>query len=165
MWLSLITPHHFRRWVPLFQQLLDYPSRPLKPHRKVYFGTIHTILNLQRKYPTAGWFRLQGYLLKDYNLELGQTTLKKVMKLNRQLHLIPKFEKPITEAEPKEPPPRSREPFTYAFIDIRYLDAKPGGVQLYSCLLLEGFSRTFPPVRPKEPVRRFCRSIFFKKVS
>ena len=29
-----------------------------------------------------------------------------------------------------------------AFIDIRYLDAKPDGVQLYSCLLLEGFSRT-----------------------
>lgn len=64
------------------------------------------------------------------------------MKLNRKLHLIPKIEKPVAEAEPKEPPPRSREPFTYAFIDIRYLDAKPGGVQLYSCLLLEGFSRT-----------------------
>lgn len=128
--------------VPFFQQLLDYPRRPLKPNRKVYFGTIHTILNLQKKYPAAGWFRIQGYLLKDHNLRLGQTTLKKVMKLNRRLHLIPKFEKPITEAEPKEPPPRSREPFTYAFIDIRYLDAKPGGVQLYSCLLLEGFSRT-----------------------
>ena len=64
------------------------------------------------------------------------------MKLNRRLHLIPKIEKPIIEAEPKEPPPRSKEPFTYAFIDIRYLDAKPGGIQLYSCLLLEGFSRT-----------------------
>ncbi len=128
--------------VPLSRQLLDYPSSPLKPHRKVYFGTIHTILNLQRKYPNAGWFRLQGYLLKDHNLELGQTTLKKVMKLNRKLHLIPKFEKPVMEAEPKEPPPRSKEPFTYAFIDIRYLDAKPGGAQLYSCLLLEGFSRT-----------------------
>ncbi len=29
--------------VPLSQQLLDYTSRPLKPHRKVYFGTIHTM--------------------------------------------------------------------------------------------------------------------------
>lgn len=128
--------------VPPLQQLLDYPSRPHKPDRKVYFGTMHTILSLQRKYPTAGWFRLQGYLLKDFGIELGQTTLKKIMKLNRRLHLIPKFEKPVIETEPKEPPPRSREPFTYAFIDIRYLDAKPGGVQLYSCLLLEGFSRT-----------------------
>jgi transposase len=128
--------------VPFHQQLLDYPSSPLKPHRKVYFGSIHTILNLQKKYPTAGWFRIQGYLLKDFGIELGQTTLKKVMKLNRKLHLIPKLIKPIIEVEPKEPPPRSKEPFTYAFIDIRYLDAKPNGVQLYSCLLLEGFSRT-----------------------
>jgi transposase len=128
--------------VPPLQQLLDYSSSPLKPNRKVYFGTIHTILNLQRKYPTAGWFRIQGYLLKDYGTRLGQTTIKKIMKLNRRLHLIPKFEKLIKEPELKEPPPRSREPFTYAFIDIRYLDAKPGGEQLYSCLLLEGFSRT-----------------------
>jgi len=128
--------------VPIHQQLLDYPSSPLKPHRKVYFGKMHTILKLQQKYPTAGWFRIRGYLLKDYGIELGQTTLKKVMKLNRKLHLIPRIEKPIIEAELKEPPPRSKEPFTYAFIDIRYLDAKPGGIQLYSCLLLEGFSRT-----------------------
>jgi hypothetical protein len=27
-------------------------------------------------------------------------------------------------------------------VDIRYLDAKPAGVQLYSTLLLEGLSRT-----------------------
>jgi len=128
--------------VPIHQQLLNYSHAPLTPHRKVYFGTIHTILNLQKKYPTIGWFRLRGYLLKDHGIELGQTTLKKIMKLNRRLHLIPKIEKPIIEVEPKEPPPRSRHPFEYAFIDIRYLDAKPGGVQLYSCLLLEGFSRT-----------------------
>ena len=138
-----------RRWqeeeklkVPVHRGLLDYSHVPHHPYRKVYFGTIHTILNLQKKYPTAGWFRLRGYLLKDHDIELGQTTIKKIMKLNRQLHLVPKVIKPIIEAEPKEPPPRSREPFTYAFIDIRYLDAKPGGEQLYSCLLLEGYSRT-----------------------
>ena len=128
--------------VPVHRQLLDYSHAPHHPQRKVYFGTIHTILNLQRKYPTAGWFRLRGYLLKDHNIELGQTTIKKIMKLNRRLHLIPKVIKPSIEAEGREPPPRSREPFTYAFIDIRYLDAKPGGEQLYSCLLLEGYSRT-----------------------
>lgn len=131
-----------QRQVPLNQQLLDYSHAPLSPRRKVYFGVIHTILNLQKKYPAMGWFRLRGYLLKDSGIELGQTTLKKIMKLNRRLHLVPKFEKPIAEIETKEPPPRSKHPFEYAFIDIRYLDAKPGGVQLYSCLLLEGFSRT-----------------------
>ncbi len=128
--------------VPVNRQLLDYSNTPHHPYRKVYFGMIHTILNLQKKYPTAGWFRLRGYLLKDHDIELGQTTLKKIMKLNRRLHLVPKVIKPMIEAEPKEPPPRSKEPFTYAFIDIRYLDAKPNGEQLYSCLLLEGFSRT-----------------------
>lgn len=109
--------------VPVHQQLLDYSHAPLKPHRKVYFGTIHTILNLQKKYPSAGWSRIQGYLLKDSGIELGQTNIQKIMRLNRKLHLVPKVVKPIIEAEPKEPPPRSKEPFTYAFIDIRYLDA------------------------------------------
>lgn len=128
--------------VPPAQQLLDYSHAPIHPHRKVYFGTMHTILNLQKKYPTIGWFRLRGYLLKDHGIELGQTTIKKIMKLNRRLHLVPRIFKPEVEAEAKEPPPRSKQPFEYAFIDIRYLDAKPQGVQLYSCLLLEGFSRT-----------------------
>lgn len=140
-WLRRDKEEELRR-VPVHRQLLDYSSRPLAPQRKVYFGTRHTVLTLQRKYPTAGWFRLQGYLLKDFEIELGQTTIKKVMRLNRKLYLIPKVEKPLVEPEIKEPPPRSKSPFEYAFIDIRYLDAKPGGVQLYSCLLLEGFSRT-----------------------
>ena len=140
-WLRRDKEEELRR-VPVHRQLLDYSSRPLAPQRKVYFGTMHTVLTLQRKYPTAGWFRIQGYLLKDFGIELGQTTLKKVMKLNRKLYLIPKIEKPLIEAETKEPPPRSKSPFEYAFIDIRYLDAKPGGIQLYSCLLVEGFSRT-----------------------
>ena len=138
-----------RRWqeeekikVPVHRGLLDYSHAPHHPHRKVYFGTIHTILNLQKKYQTAGWFRLRGYLLKDHDIELGGTTIKKIMKMNRRFHLVPKVIKPIIEVEPKEPPPRSKEPFTYAFIDVRYLDAKPNGEQLYSCLLLEGYSRT-----------------------
>ena len=36
--------------------------------------------------------------------------------------------------DPREGPPVSRRPFEYAYIDIRYLDAKPEGVQLYSTL-------------------------------
>lgn len=128
--------------VPPEQLLLEYSKAPRHPYRKVYFGTIHTLLNLQKKYPGAGWFRIRGYLLKDHGIELGQTTIKKIMKVNRRLHLVPRVEKPVSEIEIKEPPPRSKLPFEYAFIDIRYLDAKPGDIQLYSCLLLEGFSRT-----------------------
>ena len=65
------------------------------------------------------------------------------MALNRRLHLAP--QRPIAVAEardPREGPPKSSRPFEHTFLDIRYLDAKPAGVQLYSTLLLEGLSRT-----------------------
>jgi hypothetical protein len=65
------------------------------------------------------------------------------MQLNRRLHLAP--QRPVLSAEVKDPrdgPPQSKSPFEHCFIDIRYLDAKPEGMQLYSTLLLEGFSRT-----------------------
>jgi len=131
-----------KRRVPVYTQLPDNSHAPHHPHRKVNFGTIHTILNLQKKYPTAGWFRLPGCLLKDRRITLGEATIKKEMKMNRRLNFVPKVIKSTVEAERKEPPPRSKEPFTYGFIDIPYLDAKPNVEQLYSCLLPEGFSRT-----------------------
>jgi len=65
------------------------------------------------------------------------------MALNRRVHLAP--QRPIAvveERESREGPKKSRSPFEHVFVDFRYLDAKPGGVQLYSTLLLEGFSRT-----------------------
>jgi transposase InsO family protein len=65
------------------------------------------------------------------------------MALNRRVHLAPA--RPVKVEAPsavREGPPKSRHPFEHTFIDLRYLDAKPEGVQLYSCLLLEGLSRT-----------------------
>jgi hypothetical protein len=44
--------------------------------------------------------------------------------------------------DPREGPKKNHHPFEHTYIDLRYLDAKPAGVQLYSCLLLEGLSRT-----------------------
>lgn len=64
------------------------------------------------------------------------------MRLNRKLHLAPRRPVKITLREAREGPPVSRHPFEHTFIDIRYLDIKPAGHQLYSTLLLEGFSRT-----------------------
>ncbi len=123
--------------------LFELSRRPKNPERKVYFGTINTILQLQRKYgPSCGSFRIQGYLKIDYGINLGQTTIKKIMSLNRRLHLAPQREVKILEKEIREGPLKSQRPFEHTFIDIRYLDAKPEGVQLYSCLLLEGLSRT-----------------------
>lgn len=123
--------------------LLDLSRAPHHPQRKVYFGAIHATLTLQKKYGYAGWFRIKGYLEKDYGIYLSATTVKKIMALNRRVHLAPL--RPAKEPElreAREGPPKSRHPFEHTYIDLRYLDAKPEGVQLYSCLLLEGFSRT-----------------------
>jgi len=123
--------------------LLDHSHAPLQPRRKVYIGAIHAVLILQKKYGYAGWFRVKGYLEKDYGIHLGQTTIKKIMALNRRLHLAPQRPVKVSEArDTREGPPKSQHPFQHTYIDLRYLDAKPEGVQLYSCLLLEGFSRT-----------------------
>ena len=123
--------------------LMDLSRAPIHPPRKVQFGTIHAVLTLQKKYGYAGWFRIKGYLEQDYGIHLSPTTIKKIMALNRRVHLAP--QRPIAvaeERESREGPKKSRCPFEHVFVDFRYLDAKPGGVQLYSTLLLEGFSRT-----------------------
>lgn len=123
--------------------LVDLPRAPHQPQRKVYFGAIHAVLTLQKKYGYAGWFRIKGYLERDYGIYLSPTAIKKIMALNRRVHLAPV--RPVKVPEPRdarEGPPKSQHPFEHTFIDLRYLDAKPEGVQLYSCLLLEGLSRT-----------------------
>jgi hypothetical protein len=59
------------------------------------------------------------------------------------VHLAPQRPAVVVEVrDPREGPKKSRYPFERIFVDLRYLDAKPGGVQLYSCTLLEGLSRT-----------------------
>jgi hypothetical protein len=63
--------------------LVDPPRAPHQPQRKVYFGAIHAALTLQKKYGYAGWFRLKGYLERDYGIYLSPTTFKKIMALKR----------------------------------------------------------------------------------
>ncbi len=123
--------------------LMDLSRAPIHPSRKVQFGTIHAILTLQKKYDYAGWFRIQGFLEQDYGIYLSPATIKKIMALNRRVHLAP--QRPVTVIEVRDPrqgPKKSHHAFERTFVDFRYLDAKPEGIQLYSCLLLEGFSRT-----------------------
>ena len=123
--------------------LIDLPRAPHHPRRKVYFGAIHAVLTLQKKYGYAGWFRIKGYLEQDYGIYLSPTTIKKIMALNRRLHLAPQRPAVIVEVrDVREGPKKSHHPFEHTYVDLRYLDAKPAGVQLYSCLLLEGFSRS-----------------------
>jgi len=123
--------------------LLDLSRAPHRTSRKVFFGAIHAVLELQKKYGYAGAWRIKGYLERDYGIYLGETTVRKIMALNRRVHLAP--QRPVAEVkvrDEREGPPKSSHPFEHTFVDIRYLDAKPAGVQLYSTLLLEGLSRT-----------------------
>lgn len=63
------------------------------------------------------------------------------MGLNRRLHLA--LLRPVhieVVKDPREGPPQSKSLFEHCFIDIRYLDAKPEGVQIYSTLLLHFLS-------------------------
>ena len=125
--------------------LMDLSRAPIHPSRKVQFGTIHAVLTLQKKYGYAGWFRIKGYLEQDYGIYLSPTTIKKIMALNRRVHLAP--QRPIAiveERDSREGPKKSRSPFERIFVDFRYLDAKPGGVQLYSCTTAGGLFPNYP---------------------
>jgi transposase len=102
----------------LWQQ--DLSRAPHHPPRKVYFGAIHATLTLQKKYGYAGWFRIKGYLEEDYGIYLSPATIKKIMALNRRVHLAPV--RPVKEPElreVREGPPKSHHPFQHTFIDLR----------------------------------------------
>jgi transposase len=100
--------------------LLDLSRAPHRPPRKVFFGAIHAVLELQKKYGYAGSFRIKGYLEQDYQIYLSETTIKKIMALNRRVHLAPQRPAPVIKVrDPREGPPKSSYPFKHAFIDIR----------------------------------------------
>jgi Homeodomain-like domain-containing protein len=52
--------------------LLDLSRAPHRTGRKVYIGTIHAVLTLQKKYGYAGWFRIQGYLAEPPYLKFAK---------------------------------------------------------------------------------------------
>lgn len=96
--------------------LLDLPRAPQRRVRKVYFGVIHATLELQKKYGHAGWFRIKGYLERDYQIYLSPTTIKKVMALNRRVHLAPRRPLRVQEVrDPREGPPHSKKAFEHVY--------------------------------------------------
>jgi hypothetical protein len=68
------------------------------------------VLELQKKYGYAGAWRIKGYLKKGYGVHLGETTIRKIMALNRRVHLAP--QRPVAEVNSKTPhmlPVRKRQ--------------------------------------------------------
>jgi Homeodomain-like domain len=108
--------------------LLDLSRAPHRTSRKVFFGAIHAVLELQKKYGYAGAFRIKGYLEQDYHIYLGEATIRKIMALNRRLHLAP--QRPVKEEKPLElgeGPKKSRCPFEHIFVDFRVRQEVSGG--------------------------------------
>jgi hypothetical protein len=86
----------------------------------------------------------------DYGIYLNEAAIRKIMALNRRLHLAP--QRPITIIEARdvrEWPKKRSHPFEYIFIDLVYLDAKPAGIQLYSTLLWRAFPEPSSPARSR----------------
>ena len=111
----------------------DYPREPQTPER-----VIVALLYYKCCVPSASNRELARILnaAADHHIHLSEATIRKIMALNRRLHLAP--QRPVTIIEPRdllEGPKKSSLPFERIFIDLRYLDAKPAGVQLYSTLL------------------------------
>jgi transposase len=107
-----------RKWVRRFQQeaergLEERSRAPQRTRRKVFLGAIHAVLEIQKKYGYAGWFRIKGYLERDYGIEIGETTIKKIMRLNRRVHLAPSRPLDVKVRDPREGPPISHHPFEH----------------------------------------------------
>jgi len=47
-----------------------------QPARKALFGAIHVVLELQKIYRYAGWFRIEDYQGQGYGAYLSPSTLK-----------------------------------------------------------------------------------------
>jgi hypothetical protein len=49
----------------------DQSRTPHQPARKALFGAIHAVLELQKIYRYAGWFRIEDYLGQGYGAYLS----------------------------------------------------------------------------------------------
>jgi hypothetical protein len=59
--------------------LIDLSRAPHRTSRKVFFGAIHAVLELQKKYGYAGAFRIKGYLEQDFHICLSEATIRKIL--------------------------------------------------------------------------------------
>jgi len=133
-----------------FAGLEDQRTRPpTHPANQLSLPFLKQVLDVQREYPRAGRFRLQGLLERRTGQKPpSERTVGRAMALNRELHGAPPpwvTDRPdpaapdgIVKAMPFPPTHRHR----YWFIDLRYL-VRLGDDQhwVYSLLIMEGYAR------------------------
>jgi transposase InsO family protein len=133
------------RWIHRFESehfagLVDKSFAPKAPTRKGWLPLMLEGYHLQKRHPDAGEFRIWSLL---GNPEISVRTVGRIMALNRQVYDdIP--HRPTQDA-PKDPRPhpyRATAPHEFWFIDGRKMDFAIEGVNWWSLIILDGYSRT-----------------------
>ena len=130
-----------------FAGLEEHRTRPPQhPGNQLTLPFLKEVLDIQREYPRAGRFRVQGLLeTRREEPPPSEATVGRAMARNRQFHGAPgPWSSAREEAEPattfKHLPYRPRYRHHMWFVDIRYLVKLADG-WVYSLCMLEGYSR------------------------
>lgn len=130
-----------------FAGLEEHRTRPPQhPGNQLTLPFLKAVLDIQREYPRAGRFRVQGLLeTRREEPPPSEATIGRAMARNRQFHGAPgPWSSAREEAEPatmfKHLPYRPRYRHHMWFVDIRYLVKLADG-WVYSLCMLEGYSR------------------------
>ena len=120
--------------------LEDKSRAPTTPTRKVWLPLMIAVYHLQKRHPDAGRFRLWSLLDRD---DISVRTVGRIMALNKQVYEdIPHVARQRVKKLPQPHPYKATRPHQYWFIDGRQMDFALDGVQWWSIILLDGYSRT-----------------------
>ncbi len=126
------------RWVDEgVHGLDDKPPTPKHPARKTDLAAINAIRKLQVN-PELGEFRIHAALLQ-LGIELSPRTCGRILALNRKLYGLPGPSK--QPHEPQAMPFKASRRHQYWTVDLRYLDHRLGGGNVYAISILENYSR------------------------
>ena len=123
-----------------FASLEDQSSAPKTPARKAWLPVMLEIYPLQKRHPDAGGFRI--WSLRGQT-DLSVRTVERIMAVNRQVYDdIPHVGRKRTKTAPQRHPFKASVAHEYWFIDGRMMDFALDGVQWWSLIVLDGYSRT-----------------------
>lgn len=133
-------------WIRRFEcdnlaSLEDKSRAPKAPVRKAWLPVMIEMYHLHKRHPDAGGFRIWSLL---GTTDLSGRTVERIMAVNRQVY------NDIPHGGPKRLPQAASglHPFKaafahkYWFIDGRIMDFALDGVQWWSLIVLDGYSRT-----------------------
>ncbi len=131
-----------------FAGLEDQRSRPADhPANQLTLPLLKEILEVQKEYPRAGRFRVQGILGQHLAGQAppSEATVGRAMARNRQFHNAPPAwvsdkPKPAPDTEVKQLKYVPAACHHYWYIDIRYL-VRLDGKWIYSLCIIDGYSR------------------------